>query len=239
MVFQVTETDELRREQTAPASLHALPLMWRLPATGIVVGATRLPEKPHRAVRDIAKVAILLSMAAHMGFAGAPNVVISRNAYGKPITTGDGWNNVSVSFSYGSGRLWAALSPDTRGVGVDCAYFREFTPPYPLHRAFSPRELRFIEAASPQEEPTRSAFVWSAKEAAVKALAVGFHRIDPLLLCVTELEYGEDEAYSCILIPNCMGAEFPQTRLEMYSFSYGARWVSIAAPDLHKMRRRD
>jgi phosphopantetheinyl transferase (holo-ACP synthase) len=85
----------------------------------------------------------------------------------------------SLSFSRGNGRLWAAMSSKGH-VGIDVAYPREFAGDYPFARAFRPEELDYARIFDRSNLAQGAALIWSAKEASVKAIGVGFNRLDPL-----------------------------------------------------------
>ena len=85
----------------------------------------------------------------------------------------------SISFSQAAGRLWAALTC-TGQVGVDAALPSEFEESYPWARAFRPAELAWARPLAGGDTAGAAALLWALKEAAVKALGVGFHLLDPL-----------------------------------------------------------
>lgn len=85
----------------------------------------------------------------------------------------------SLSFSYGRGRLWAALCSKGR-VGIDVAYPEDFVTGYPFARAFRPEELDCARALCDDDKARGAALIWSAKEASVKANGAGFNHFDPL-----------------------------------------------------------
>jgi phosphopantetheinyl transferase len=65
-------------------------------------------------------------------------------------------------------------------VGVDAAMPAEFEAGYPMARAFRLAELDWARPLSGGGTPGAAALLWALKEAAVKALGVGFHFLDPL-----------------------------------------------------------
>jgi phosphopantetheinyl transferase len=72
-------------------------------------------------------------------------------------------------------------------VGVDAARQEDFQAPYPYARAFHPEEWDGAWRHCRGESALAAALLWAAKEAAVKALGVGFHTKDPLDLRVALL----------------------------------------------------
>ena len=104
---------------------------------------------------------------------------LELTALGQPRLFLDGQPGPAVSFSQAAGRLWAALTPAGQ-VGVDAAMSAEFEPGYPMARAFRPAELDWARPLCGGGTAGAAALLWALKEAAVKALGVGFHFLDPL-----------------------------------------------------------
>jgi hypothetical protein len=65
-------------------------------------------------------------------------------------------------------------------VGVDAALPSDFEETYPWARAFQPAELAWARPLAGGDNAGAAALLWALKEAAVKALGVGFHLLDPL-----------------------------------------------------------
>ncbi len=106
-------------------------------------------------------------------------VSLEVTALGQPRLKLKGQPGPAVSFSLGAGRVWAAMA-STGQVGVDAALPQEFEAGYPLARVFRPSELDWARPLSGDDTPRAAALLWALKEAAVKALGVGFHLLDPL-----------------------------------------------------------
>lgn len=106
-------------------------------------------------------------------------VSLELTALGQPRLFLGGQPGPAVSFSQAAGRLWAALTC-TGQVGVDAAMPAEFEAGYPMARAFRPAELDWARPLSGGATAGATALLWALKEAAVKALGVGFHLLDPL-----------------------------------------------------------
>jgi phosphopantetheinyl transferase len=98
---------------------------------------------------------------------------------GQPLLKLGGRPGPGLSFSRAAGLLWAAVAA-TGQVGVDAAREADFVPPYPYARAFGPREWDWAWRHCRGRGASAAALLWAAKEAAVKALGVGFHTVDPL-----------------------------------------------------------
>ncbi len=84
----------------------------------------------------------------------------------------------SVSFSLAGEKLWGALAGAGR-VGIDVALSAEFPRKYPVHRVFSPEEYGRAVTLCRGDAALAAALLWSLKEAAVKALGVGFNYLTP------------------------------------------------------------
>ena len=105
---------------------------------------------------------------------------------GQPRLKLGGKAGPGLSFSEAGGTLWAALTGQGQ-VGVDAARQEDFLPPYPYSRTFHPEEWDWAWRHCHGESASAAALLWTAKEAAVKALGVGFHTRDPLNLKVAFL----------------------------------------------------
>jgi phosphopantetheinyl transferase len=90
-----------------------------------------------------------------------------------------------LSFSEAGNLVWAAMAGRGR-VGVDAAREADFAPPYPYARAFGREEWDWAARLCQGRTASVAALLWAAKEAAVKALGVGFHTLDPLDLEVAQ-----------------------------------------------------
>jgi hypothetical protein len=112
------------------------------------------------------------------GGASGP-VSLEKTALGQPRLRLKGQPGPAISFSQAEDRLWAALTR-TGQVGVDVALPGEFEEAYPWARAFRPWELDWARPLSGDTTARGAALLWALKEAAVKALGVGFHLLDPL-----------------------------------------------------------
>jgi hypothetical protein len=106
-------------------------------------------------------------------------VSLETTVLGQPHLRLNGQPGPGVSFSQAAGCLWAALAPVGQ-VGVDAALPWEFEAGYPLARAFRPAELGWAKPLTGGASAGAAALLWALKEAAVKALGVGFHLLDPL-----------------------------------------------------------
>lgn len=106
-------------------------------------------------------------------------LTLETTALGQPLLLLQGQPGPSISFSRAAGRLWAAMTPAGQ-VGVDLALPSEFEASYPWARAFGPPELAWALPLNRGNAARAAALLWALKEAAVKALGVGFNLLDPL-----------------------------------------------------------
>jgi phosphopantetheinyl transferase len=106
-------------------------------------------------------------------------VSLEVTALGQPRLFLGGQPGPTVSFSQAAGRIYAAMTC-TGQVGVDAAMPSEFEAGYPMARAFRPAELDWAKPLCGGHTPGAAALLWTLKEAAVKALGVGFHFLAPL-----------------------------------------------------------
>jgi hypothetical protein len=110
----------------------------------------------------------------------APGTVsLELTALGQPRLFLGGQPGPAISFSQAAGRIYAAMTSAGQ-VGVDAAMPAEFEADYPLARAFRPAELDWARPLIGGDTPGAAALLWAVKEAAVKALGVGFHFLAPL-----------------------------------------------------------
>jgi phosphopantetheinyl transferase len=103
---------------------------------------------------------------------------LSLGSLGEPLVIRDGLPVLSVSFSQDGRRIWGALTGAGR-VGIDVALASEFPPDYPLDRVFSQEEFDRTCTLLGGTLSRTAALLWSLKEAAVKALGVGFNYLSP------------------------------------------------------------
>jgi 4'-phosphopantetheinyl transferase superfamily len=122
---------------------------------------------------------LLAGLPSHKTHGASRPLTLETTDLGQPRLFLGGHPGPAVSFSQAGGCLWAALAPVGQ-VGVDAALPPEFEPGYPLARAFQSAELDWARPLCDGDTASAAALLWALKEAAVKALGVGFHRLDPL-----------------------------------------------------------
>ncbi|MDP2046775.1 MAG: 4'-phosphopantetheinyl transferase superfamily protein [Deltaproteobacteria bacterium] len=106
-------------------------------------------------------------------------VSLELTALGQPRLFLGGQPGPAISFSQAAGRIYAAMTC-TGQVGVDAAMPAEFEAGYPMARAFRSAELDWARPINGGDTAGAAALLWALKEAAVKALGVGFHFLAPL-----------------------------------------------------------
>lgn len=135
------------------------------------------------AVRELL-VTHLLALLAQLDpkWAGASErgpVVLAREPWGRPLIFLGDDPGPAVSFSEAGDLVWGAVS--ARGkVGLDLALATDFAPPYPYARVFGPKEWGWALTYCQGRPSWAGALLWAAKEAAAKALGLGFHRWPPV-----------------------------------------------------------
>ncbi len=138
--------------------------------------------------------------------------------------------DMAVSFSHVSDMLWAALSAPGNHLGMDVARAQEFEDNYPFRRAFHPGDLcsSMLDVHGIRES---AAMLWSVKEAAVKALGIGFGLLGPLDIRIKSLEDRTTH-----YIPRIFIACGSLRRIGMHSspciniisFNHAGTWASVA-----------
>lgn len=106
-------------------------------------------------------------------------VVLKTGPLGRPVLYLGEERGPGVSFSHAGDWLWGALCAEGE-VGLDVALTRDFLPPYPYSRVFRPEEWHWSMNRLKGRSPWAAALLWAAKEAAAKALGVGFYRWPPI-----------------------------------------------------------
>jgi phosphopantetheinyl transferase (holo-ACP synthase) len=168
----------LRPQPHGPRWFNAAapPVLADLGPHGPVLYASDLagPDAKERLVRRL-----LAGLPGRETDAAVPPLTLETTALGQPRLLLKGRSGPAVSFAQAAGRLWAALTPVGQ-VGVDAALPSEFEESYPWARAFRAPEFAWARCLTGGDTAAGAALLWVLKEAAVKALGVGFHRLDPL-----------------------------------------------------------
>jgi phosphopantetheinyl transferase len=107
----------------------------------------------------------------------------------------------------------------TGRIGVDVAYPVDFAGHYPFGRAFSPEELDWARALCPDDTARSAALIWSAKEAALKAIGTGFNFFDPLEVRVGPPLFGKRGIFLNVLA---------ERRIAVWAKAEGSGWISLA-----------
>lgn len=125
-------------------------------------------------------LASLPGQEAGCAWQSAPGTVsLESTTLGQPRLRLKGQPGPAISFSQAGECLWAALTY-TGQVGVDATLTSEFEAGYPMARAFQGAEFDWARPLNGGDNAGAAALLWAFKEAAVKALGVGFHFLDPL-----------------------------------------------------------
>lgn len=110
---------------------------------------------------------------AHYTAIPPARLAFAHSPAGKPALIG---NPPDVRFNVANGGAWAVCAVATgRDVGVDIEPLRSVPDALPLaHRFFSPDEYRALAVLSAESRDAAFLRCWTAKEAWVKALGLGF-----------------------------------------------------------------
>ncbi|MDD5168283.1 MAG: 4'-phosphopantetheinyl transferase superfamily protein [Syntrophales bacterium] len=164
------------------------------------------------------------------GLPSPRKIELSSDAFGKPELICDGRSGPSISFAFCGRKLWTALSLTENAIGVDAAEAGEFSGSYPFARVFSPTEMEFILKGD-APPPESAALLWSAKEACVKALGLGFHLFGP---DAVEVEVSETDGVfggrAAVNFPDDAAISHPAVSLR--SFHYECGWLSIGLSEV-------
>ena len=146
-------------------------------------------------------------------------VVLDNGPLGRPLLRLGAKHGPSLSFSEAGGLLWGAIAGGGQ-VGLDAAGEEDLAPPYPYSRAFGPVEWDWAWQHCQGRTTAAATLLWAAKEAAVKALGVGFHTLDPLDLEVALLSPAGEGLQLMVRVPQ-------EVKAWARPWSHG--WLALAA----------
>jgi len=165
---------------------------------------------------------------------------VAQDLLGRPHLLLGGCEGPAVSFSEGGRGIWAALCGSMFDIGIDVAASDDFQSDYPLHRAFQMQELQDALRVTHGDVGKASAWLWSIKEAAVKALGCAFHLVDPRQICVYPAAAEKDGGYiSTACLSGRALTRFPMMasrRILVRSLLQEKMWLSIALLNRHQVR---
>ncbi len=162
--------------------------------------------------------------------AASPTQVV-HDPLGKPHLLLGAYRGPAISFSEGGGAVWAALCGDESDIGIDVAEADEFRGDYPVHRVFNADELQHAVRPAGGDAEKASALLWSIKEAVVKALGCGFHRVEPRDITVHPSVEGDGEYTFPVCLSRKALEQLPMDAgrsLWVRSLPQGKVWLSIA-----------
>jgi phosphopantetheinyl transferase len=105
-------------------------------------------------------------------------LALDTDPLGRPLLRLGTRPGPSLSFSEAGDLLWGAIAGSGQ-VGLDAAREEDLESPYPYTRVFGPEEWDWAWRHCQGRTDSAAALLWAAKEAAVKALGVGFHTLEP------------------------------------------------------------
>jgi len=146
-------------------------------------------------------------------------VLLDTGPLGRPLLRLGAKPGPSLSFSEAGGLLWGAMAGQGQ-VGLDAAREEDLAPPYPYSRAFGPAEWDWAWRHCQGCTAAAAALLWAAREAAVKALGVGFHTLDPLDLEVAFLSPAWDGLQLMVRVPEGVKA---------WARLWDQGWLALAA----------
>jgi hypothetical protein len=162
-------------------------------------------------------------------------IQVVRGVLGRPHLQLGAYRGPAISFSEGGGKVWAALCGDESDIGIDAAGTDEFQSDYPFHRVFQAQELQRALRLAGGDLDKAAALLWSIKEAVVKALGCGFHRVDPQQITVYPAAGGATGGNGGYNFPVGLSGKalvrFPQAAgrlLWVRSLPQSKMWLSIA-----------
>ena len=146
-------------------------------------------------------------------------VLLDTGPLGRPLLSLGAKPGPSLSFSESGGLLWGAVAGKGQ-VGLDASREDDFASPYPYSRAFRPAEWDWAWRQCQGRTAAAAALLWAAKEAAVKALGVGFHALDPLDLEVVLLSPSWDSLRLLVRVPE---------EVKAWARPWDQGWLALAA----------
>lgn len=195
-------------------------LLSRLGSGGPVVYAAVGKEDGAKEILASRLLAALAKQAPEWAAAmdkGPP--MLDTGPLGQPLLRLGDQPGPGLSFSEAGGLLWGALAGVGR-VGVDAALEEDFAPPYPYSRAFRPGEWDWAWRHCGGKSTAAAALLWAVKEAVVKALGEGFHRLDP-----QDLEVGAPSPHHDGLL---LSVQAPQVAVSAWARPLKNGWLALA-----------
>ncbi|MEJ2716351.1 MAG: 4'-phosphopantetheinyl transferase superfamily protein [Deltaproteobacteria bacterium] len=160
-----------------------------------------------------------------------PRLDTTDGASRKPRLSVGGRRGPSISFTHLAGRTWAAMSTGSCCVGIDATRGAEFVPPYPFDKVFHKEELEYARAVTRDDREVAAAFLWSCKEAVVKAMGCGLSFLEPLHLVVGPWAEAEASGVFRVDPVGAARSRFPLMSIRpvpVTVFRDESTWLSIA-----------
>lgn len=125
---------------------------------------------------------------------GAPRIVLEPGSNTASLLHLD----LALSISHSNGQAFCALHNTTAGaLGVDIERVERRAPEF-AHDFFTPPELAQLHTAPPSQRDTLTTLIWSAKEAALKALHLGLTVDTHSVACLPGARYGPAWGWSAL-----------------------------------------
>ena len=242
MIGRLAHSHEPRREadECGSAFKDSVELISLLPDWPLACGRLRLGTGAMRpAARHKAKVLLASKLwtVLELTDAGSPPlfapVDVTSDRLGRPLLVVADQRIANLSFSYCDGNAWAVVSEPSWCSGIDVSQRREFGEGYPFRRVFSSAELFHGNDMTCGDTAEAAALLWSAKEAAVKAVGWGFHFLEPrdVRLEIRGPLWIEPgcQMWACLTAPRAMGgSRFGQVQIPVRTVRMEDCWVSVA-----------
>jgi len=185
----------------------------------VVYAAARIGEVDReqlatRLLKALAKVAPQWAGALDRG-----SLTLDSDALGRPLLRLGAKPGPGISFSQAGELLWGALIGGGQ-VGLDAAREEDLAPPYPYARVFGPEEWDWAWRYCRGRTASAAALLWTAKEAAAKALGVGFHSLNPRDLQVVFLSPAFDGLQLMVRTPG---------EVKTWARPWPQGWLALAA----------
>jgi phosphopantetheinyl transferase len=167
--------------------------IYLLPGPGlgepVVYGAVRVGAETRESLAARLLAALAGLAPRWTGALDWGTLTLEADPLGRPLLKLGTKPGPSLSFSEAGNLLWGALIADGQ-VGLDAALEKDLAPPYPYARVFGPEEWDWAWRHCQGRTAAAAALLWAVKEAAVKALGVGFHTLNPRDLQAVFLSFG-------------------------------------------------
>ncbi len=200
-----------------------IPEVYLLPSPGLGEPVVYASMRKGAGAREWLAVRLLEALAGVAPeWTGAQDwgpLALDTDPLGRPLLRLGPKPGPGLSFSEAGDLLWAALIGAGQ-VGLDVAREEDLAPPYPYARVFGPEEWDWAWRHCQGRTASAAALLWAAKEAAVKALGVGFRSHEPRDLQVVLLSPALEGLQLSVCTPEAVKA---------WARPWTKGWLALAA----------